>query len=775
MDNLFSEIDCRSKLDSIVMRILRCAMDKAHEKVQSETGSIEFLHERSMFYELAVILVESGLSIIQEETDILESNREKVMSDLTEMRHWLVGRIKVMKLLINEKDRELIERTKNELKLRQVLESKDKEVIFFRNKLENQRTMSDNSLDFLLLVKNEASVEGKTSDSKSDTELLNEERFQQHTFYESYRYIPKGKPMVDSMKPEQNNVIQQMSSDIDILNETLDFAFGRRGNGEMVPIEKQWRCIFEKDILYIFVKDFIHDIKQRFEYTFKKNLDVTLQRNVEIVVSEKQLRCTTEKDILYVLIRGFISDIQQRFALELRNLLGDQFPLEFSNGNMVEFIGEITMLQKEIEAFYNRHDNENKSIRNDDFLGTLDKIRRTWSEPLPNVDQENDQEFSGNNIVAMLIKNKDNVLRKQLEGQNYMNKEVYRGERSTLHKKQKELDFLNIIIKRFITRLDHISSQSLKSIDEKYMKCKENFNMKNVFMPTMGDKVLASDCSCEIIKDSMERLKEELDNVNLQLLILEEIYLIIYEGVFKDYNVAYFDPIESTTTLLLGQFDIEYGNSKTFIEYFRDESILPETIGSLLKEVVYMEMFKTWKDERDDFYVEVQIRDDLYKFIMGEVVKDVYTKILKYLSLPYKKVEIDGAEEIKIQELNSMSKCSKIEKDLIVKSCLEIDQLYTCKELLIDLDQSHDISTYDLNTSSDDCVYTNTSLVVETQIPSQESIAKTDDNKMTHKNPLSVILAQLYNFYQMIQEFEVNVVQNLDMLSLRYSRLSSFE
>ncbi|MCD9642861.1 hypothetical protein HAX54_029895 [Datura stramonium] len=118
MDNLFGEIDCRSKSDGIVMGILKCAMAKAHEKVSSEAGSIEFLHERLKFYELAVTLVESGLSIVQEETDILESNREKVISDLIEMRHWLLGRIKVMKLLINKKDRELTDRTENELKLR---------------------------------------------------------------------------------------------------------------------------------------------------------------------------------------------------------------------------------------------------------------------------------------------------------------------------------------------------------------------------------------------------------------------------------------------------------------------------------------------------------------------------------------------------------------------------------------------------------------------------------------------------------------------------------
>ncbi|XP_049369355.1 WPP domain-associated protein [Solanum verrucosum] len=731
------------------MGILRCAMDKAHEKVQSEAGSIEFLHERSKFYELAVILVESGLSIIQEETDFVESNREKVISDLTEMRHWLFGRIKVMKLLINEKDRELTERIENELKLREILKSKEKEVFYLRDKLENQRTMSEGSLDLELLLKNKAKLEGEISDSKSDSELLNEETFQKDSiFYGSYNHIPKINPMnIGSLKPEQNNVIQQMSCDIDILNETLDFAFVRRDNGEMVPIEKQyWRCTIEKDTLSILIKGFIQDIKHRFEDTLKEN--------VEIVIFEKQLRCTFEKDILYVLLRGFISDFQQRFELEL----GDQTPLEFSNDNLTEFIGEITILCKELEAFCNKYDDRNKTISNQD-LST--KIQRTCSEPLPNVDQEDYQEVSGHiNDVAKLIKNHEPVIRKQLEDHNYMKKEVFRGERSALHKKEKELDFLNIMIKDFITRLDDINSMSLKLVDKKYVKCKEKYIMKNISKSTMGDKVVTSDCTCEIIRDDLGLLKEDMENLNLQVLILEEIYLIIYEGLYK-------------------------------------------------------EMFKAWKDEIDDFYMEVEIREDLYKFMMVEAVKDVHTKMSKYLNHTYKKVEIDRTEEIKIEKLDSMLKCPETKEDPMVKASSEIEehneqeileyegveecetikwllnddvstfnsvneklkiamkQLSTCKELLFDLEQSLDISPDVLHTNGDDCAYTNnTSLVVETKKPSQESIAQVDDNTMTRINPSNVLISsQLSNFHQMIQEFEINVVQNLDMKSLRIEEL----
>ncbi|KAL0382646.1 UNVERIFIED_CONTAM: hypothetical protein Scaly_0551900 [Sesamum calycinum] len=103
MEDLFGQIECRTKSDSIVMRILRSAMDEAHEKLQSDDGPIEFLHERSTFYELAAILVEGGLSIVEEETEIPESSSDKILADLKDIRHWLQGRIQDMKRLIVEK------------------------------------------------------------------------------------------------------------------------------------------------------------------------------------------------------------------------------------------------------------------------------------------------------------------------------------------------------------------------------------------------------------------------------------------------------------------------------------------------------------------------------------------------------------------------------------------------------------------------------------------------------------------------------------------------
>ncbi|XP_070002818.1 WPP domain-associated protein [Nicotiana sylvestris] len=681
MDNLFGEIDCRSKSDGIVMGILRSAMDKAHEKVQSEAGSIEFLHERSKFYELAVILVESGLSIVQQETDILESNREKVISDLTEMRHWLLGRIKVMKLLITEKDRELTERTENELKLRQVLESKERELVFIRDKFELQRTKSEGSQDLRLVLKNEAK-ECETSDSKLDSELLNEGSCQ-NDLYVSY-HIPEIKPMTDhSLRPEQNNVIQQMSSDIYILKETLDFAFGRRDNGEMVPLEKQWRR-------------------------------------------------TIEKDTLSVLIKGFIYDIQKRFESELKKR-GDQIPLEFSNENLSEFICEITALRHELETLYSRHEEGRKTMNKQDFLGQkLAKVRRTCSEPLPKdarqLSDQEDQEDGGSNYVAKLIKNHESIIKKQFED-------------------HMELDILDRMIKDIITRLDVIiSSLNVKSIDKKHVK----------------EKNLES--------------------------------------------------IKGTATLLLSQFDIEDGNLETLVKNFRDGNILPETIGSLLKEDVYMvlfiEMVKACKEEKDDIDMEIQIREDIYKFIMVEAVKDVHTKFSEYLNPAYKKVEIDGTEESLIQKLDSLLKCLESGEDLMAKAssereehnvrheleileCDEVEeretiewllnddectftsvnekleiamrQLSTSKELLFDLEQSLGISPDVLAKSTDDCLHINTSSVVsQTEEPQGLSVINPSD---------VLILAQIADFHQVIQEFEVNVVHNIDTKSSRLEKL----
>ncbi|KAG6404658.1 hypothetical protein SASPL_136911 [Salvia splendens] len=162
----------RSKPDSIMMKILRSAMDRAQEKLQfKERRPIEFLHEQTTFYQLAAILVEGSVKILEEEedgTEILESSCSKMVLDLIDIRERLEGRIRDMKRLITERDREFCERLDNEIRLREALDlteresvqlydkigpvimkmmdSDDEQVLDIKQKLEDERMILDSEI-----------------------------------------------------------------------------------------------------------------------------------------------------------------------------------------------------------------------------------------------------------------------------------------------------------------------------------------------------------------------------------------------------------------------------------------------------------------------------------------------------------------------------------------------------------------------------------------------------------------------------------------------------
>ncbi|KAL7109464.1 hypothetical protein ACP275_06G176800 [Erythranthe tilingii] len=361
MEDLFGQIECRSKSDLIVMRILRSAMDKAHEKLQSKDGPIEFLHERSTFYELAAILVEGGLGIVQEETDILEDRSNKILSDLMEIKHWLEGRIQDMKQLIVEKDIELIERLENESQLRQALELKDRELFCLHEKNEENNSIQD------LPIKNDESL--STSATQGEEDIFNLKNSVDQQFLNikqkledekniltterrtrksrvsspnlSFDFLDKeifGSPVFakddSNVKPliNQNVLIKRMSSDIDILKESLDLAFGRMHSAEVLPLEKQWRWTLERDIESILVKGFISNLRENFdaEYITKRNHNHANQTDdrdglrVEIEKLEEErdalrFQIFSMEEIYELLFRCKIKDITTELCCEGSN------------------------------------------------------------------------------------------------------------------------------------------------------------------------------------------------------------------------------------------------------------------------------------------------------------------------------------------------------------------------------------------------------------------------------------------------------------------------
>ncbi|KAG8390644.1 hypothetical protein BUALT_Bualt01G0105100 [Buddleja alternifolia] len=326
MEDLFGQIECRSKSDSTVMRILRSAMDKAHEKLQSKDGPIEFLLERSTFYELAAILVEGGLNIVQEETDTLEGNTcDKILSDLMEIKNWLQGRIQDMKTLIIEKDRELTESTENESKLREELEIKERELAFLHEKLEPGQLKNEdfrklkNSVDLQVwnikqkLEDEKKSLNTETRKRKSrlsspnlSFDFLENEKSGNSFLTEGIERFSFLKSKSELSGPDKN-LIRRMSSDIDILKETLDVAFGRMHSAEVLPLEKQWMWSIERDIESVLVKGFVSNLEEHFDVELKKEVGL-LEDN-----------CLLKEDIYMVFLREIskASELEKdAFALE---------------------------------------------------------------------------------------------------------------------------------------------------------------------------------------------------------------------------------------------------------------------------------------------------------------------------------------------------------------------------------------------------------------------------------------------------------------------------
>lgn len=340
MEEYLGEMDCKNRSDSIMMRLLRSAMDKAHRKVQSKDGPIECLHQRSKFYEFAIIQIEGSLKLIQEETDnsrIPEINRENMISGLMELKHSLHSRLKEMKASIISKDRELIE-------LKQALELKENELFKLRSILDQlERTKSGGIQDFAMLIGDQVKDDGDICTLKNSVDQqvlsikqrLEDERMNfssvsslsRRTSYgegefEVFDEMPRRNLVFDNyteikpltellLRQERHIVIEQMSSDIDILKGTLDHAFGRMQNVEARPLEKEWKWGIERECISILLKGFIKDLNQNFqeelinssnswldESALREDLYVVFLRemvkewkeNVEICVGESLLK-----------------------------------------------------------------------------------------------------------------------------------------------------------------------------------------------------------------------------------------------------------------------------------------------------------------------------------------------------------------------------------------------------------------------------------------------------------------------------------------------------
>ncbi|XP_010420144.1 PREDICTED: WPP domain-associated protein-like [Camelina sativa] len=277
MKDIMKEVEGKVKFsmaDSTMMLLVQQAMDKAHEKIKTKHGLLLRLNAISIFYELAVLQLESCLSFVRQETDKLESNHVEVVRDLREIKDRLHHRLLETELAILEKDRQLLESSENQESLRNVLESKETELVHLQD-LERKRF--HNKIG-------DSIKEDEFSELKSsvDQQVMNL-RQKLETEYDELR----------------GETVDPSGVDIDVLKGTMDLAFNKMHHAiflsELGPIEQSWRWSIERDSMSLLIKGFMNGLEEKmekvmmvvrdYESGFKERVS-SIRREVECLESQ---------------------------------------------------------------------------------------------------------------------------------------------------------------------------------------------------------------------------------------------------------------------------------------------------------------------------------------------------------------------------------------------------------------------------------------------------------------------------------------------------------
>ncbi|KAK9913242.1 hypothetical protein M0R45_037065 [Rubus argutus] len=213
-------------MDSTMMGIVHNAMNTAHEKMKSKEGVLERLNGISRFYELAAMQLEGCLKFVRQETHnyILKSSHEQVLSDLTEIWDRLQLRLKESEMAIKDKDRELASLRAN----------LNKPVRWKSDPLEEY------------MVSNRVSGDNDDSEFCELKNSVDQQVWHIRQQLEPAEFKLKGKEGNTEVPQGMNNKkIEHLDSDIGVLKQTLDLAFGKMQNAifgsEVGPIEQQWK------------------------------------------------------------------------------------------------------------------------------------------------------------------------------------------------------------------------------------------------------------------------------------------------------------------------------------------------------------------------------------------------------------------------------------------------------------------------------------------------------------------------------------------------------
>ncbi|XP_013726157.2 WPP domain-associated protein [Brassica napus] len=276
MKDIMKEVEGKVKFsmaDSTMMLLVQQAMDKAHEKIKTKHGLLLRLNAISLFYELAVLQLQSCLNFVQQETDNLESNHEEVVRDLRKIKDRLHHRLLETELAILEKDRELLERSENEASLRNVLESKETELVHLQD-LERKRSSC-----------NEIGEEFSELKSSVDHQVMNLRQ--------------KIETEYDGLGKEADD---PSGVDIDVLKGTMDLAFNKMHHAiflsELGPIEQSWRWSVERETMGLLIKGFMSGLEEEKKRVMMVVRDYELGFKDRVCLIRREVECLESQIII---------------------------------------------------------------------------------------------------------------------------------------------------------------------------------------------------------------------------------------------------------------------------------------------------------------------------------------------------------------------------------------------------------------------------------------------------------------------------------------------
>ncbi|KAI6676503.1 hypothetical protein NL676_037299 [Syzygium grande] len=589
MDLFMGELNGRLRVsvaDSTMMWIVHEAMHKAHEKVKSK-GVISRLNEISKFYELAVIQLEGCLRFVQEEADsgVLETPHQDLLTDLAEIRNHLQGRLVESEMAILEKDAELAERLESEIRLRQALDVKEIELTSLRSEEELHRGsriegVEDLSSSNVWVSGGDESTGGEFCELKISVD--------QQVWNIKQKLDPDyNNQVVDEAKEHgssSNTMIERMGSDIDTLKETLDLAFGKMqsaiSSSEMGPMEQEWRWGIEKDINIVSIKEFIRGIQEHCKLADSGRVT---EQAPSTVFGENWSGLMHE----IVLLR-----------YELESLIGQ---------SDVNFVGEV----RGGETLFTKRKSESSSPKEAmEFLGNASsKIGNEGCERKQRQGYDGEDEES--HLVARMIKSHESIIQQKSEELNWLKSDILRKGCSS-NRKEKDPSGSKRRIEEVIWRLDEILKRNAK-LSKRISDYRAGACEEENYQETMSDKVEAHADSwgigaragfikqgdrtrvpCEVdamTSDEMRRLREEKELIDLQSVLVDEIYITLLKSMKNECHAELFD-------------------------YELDFLIRQGILSNLVREVTVEQSEEISKNK-----IESWIREELYSTILLESTK----------------------------------------------------------------------------------------------------------------------------------------------------------